>query len=158
MLQTILMKLLNKPPARWREKNTYKLAAMQLLKSLFLVTPVIALFFTQHGLSLTQITLLQSAFSIALFTMEIPTGYISDRYGRKTSLIVGYAGTVIGFLIYWQSSKFGQFLMAELFLACAFACISGSDSALLYDTLKSGGKAELAKKREGRVGFASNIA
>ena len=48
--------------------------------------------------------------------------------------------------------------MAELFLACALACISGSDSALLYDTLKSAGKEELAKKREGRLDFATSIA
>ena len=75
----------------WNKKNTRKLVILKLMRSMSLIVPVIALFYTQHGLSLTQIMLLQSIFSVALFSLEIPTGYISDRFGRKHSIAIGYS-------------------------------------------------------------------
>ena len=77
-------------PTQRRQKNTWKIAFMKLCRNVMFIIPVIALFFTENGLTLTQISLLQSCFSIALLSLEIPTGYISDRWGRKTSLIIGH--------------------------------------------------------------------
>lgn len=147
-----------KPPPSRRQKNTWKLTVLKLARNMLLITPVIALYFTSHGLSLTQITLLQSIFSIAYFSLEIPTGYISDRYGRKTSIIVGTIIGVIGYLFYWIGTDFWSFALAEIILALGRTCISGSDSALLYDTLKQAGKEKAAKKREGRINFAGDLA
>lgn len=123
-----------------------------------LVIPVIALFFTEHGLSLTQISLLQSIFSVALFSLEIPTWYISDRFGRKASLLCGNILIMLWYLVYRKMSTFRWFAWAEIILALGRACISGSDSALLYDTLKQAWKEAQAKKREWRIGFAGDIA
>jgi hypothetical protein len=64
----------------WRQKNTRKLTIMKLARNMILIIPVVALYYTSHGLSLIQITLLQSIFSIAYFSLEVPTGYIADKY------------------------------------------------------------------------------
>ena len=61
-------------------------------------------------------------------------------------------------MAYRGGSDFGTFLVAELILAVGWACVSGSDSALLYDTLDQAGKATAAKKWEGRIGFTGDIA
>ncbi len=150
---------INKPPSSRWQKNTRKLAVMKLARSMLLVMPVIGLYFTSYGLSLTEISLLQSIFSIAYFTLEVPTGYISDRYGRKASIIVGTIILVMWYLFYRiVGDGFWTFALAEIILALGWTCISWSDSALLYDTLKSVGKEKAAKKREGRINFAGNIA
>ncbi len=128
------------------------------MRSMSLIVPVIALFYTQHGLSLTQIMLLQSIFSVALFSLEIPTGYISDRFGRKHSIAIWYSILVAWYLAYRLGNSFITFAIAEVILACGYACISGSDSALLYDTLVQWGKPEAAKKREWRLWFAWDAA
>lgn len=142
----------------WNKKNTRKLVILKLMRSMSLIVPVIALFYTQHGLSLIQIMLLQSIFSVALFSLEIPTGYISDRFGRKHSIAIGYSILVVGYLAYRLGDNFITFALAEIILACGYACISGSDSALLYDTLVQWGKPEAAKKREWRLWFAWDAA
>jgi MFS family permease len=141
-----------------RQKNTRKLAFMKLCRNVMFIIPVIALFFTENGLTLTEISLLQSCFSIALLCLEIPTGYISDRWWRKTSLIIGHSIIVVWYVVYRWGADFWTFLVAELILAGGWACVSGSDSALLYDTLDQAGKATASKKWEGRIWFAGDIA
>jgi MFS family permease len=125
---------------------------------MLLIIPVIALYFTEYWLTLTQITLLQSIFSIAYFLLEIPTWYIADRYGRKTSIIVWTIIIVLSYMLYWAWSNFRSFAIAEIIMAVGLTCISWSDSALLYDTLKKAGKEKAAKKREWRLHFAWDIA
>ena len=53
--------------------------------------PIIVLFFQSHGLSLTEIMLLQSAYSLSLALFEIPSGYIADSFGRKNSIANRYS-------------------------------------------------------------------
>src|ERR1051325_7680308 len=43
----------------------------------------------QHGLNLTQVTLVDVAFWIAAALGEVPTGIVADTFGRKTSLAIG---------------------------------------------------------------------
>jgi fucose permease len=45
----------------------------------------------QHGLSMTQVTLLDVVFWSATALGELPTGIVADKYGRKASLATGAA-------------------------------------------------------------------
>ena len=55
--------------------NIRKLYVFRALKSCMLIMPIITIFFQDNGLTLSQIFLLQSIFSIVLFGFEVPTGY-----------------------------------------------------------------------------------
>jgi len=83
--------------------------------------------------------------------MEIPTGIIADRFGRKYSLAIG--GIVISFavLLYGSVPRFEIFLLGEFLFAIAIAFMSGADDALLYDALKEAGREEDSKKIFGRA-------
>ena len=97
--------------------------------------PIIVLFFQSHGLSLTEIMLLQSAYSLSLALFEIPSGYIADSFGRKNSIVIGTILTFIGYIIFSFCYGFYNFVMAEILLGLGGSLISGADSALIYDTL-----------------------
>ena len=48
-----------------------------------LAMPIIVIFFKENGLSLTQIMILQSVYSLTVALTEIPSGYFADFFGRK---------------------------------------------------------------------------
>lgn len=119
--------------------------------------PIIVLFFQDNGLSMTQIFWLKSVYSMGMLTMEIPSGYFGDVLGRKKTLIVGTLLTTAGFSLYSFSYGFWQFLVAEFVLGIGQSFISGSDSAMLFDSLKSEKRDKDYIKFEGRVTSVGNF-
>jgi MFS family permease len=130
--------------------NIWKLYLIKGLRSFMLAIPIMVLFFQKNGLSMKQVFLLQSLFSLAVIVLEVPTGYFSDIFGRKKSIIIGGILATIGFFVYSQSYTFFGFLWAEIILGFGISFISGADSAMLYDTLLEKGRELEYKKAEGR--------
>lgn len=97
--------------------------------------PVIVLLWQSNHLSLFEVTILQSVFSILMVILEIPSGYFADLYGRKNALIIGSILMTIGTILLAVGFNFFTFLLAEIFVASGIAMMSGADSALVYDTL-----------------------
>lgn len=48
------------------------------------------IFFEKNGLSLASIGIVLSAFQVSKLLFEIPTGVIADRYGKKSSVTIGF--------------------------------------------------------------------
>lgn len=119
---------------------------------------IITLFWKdQIGLSLTQILLLQGVYSIAMVIMEYPSGYVSDRIGYRTALSLAALLGVFGWGLYTIAGSFSQVLIAEITLGVSFSFISGSDSALLYESLKSKGNEQSYARHEGRMNSCGQI-
>ena len=112
---------------------------------------IITLFWKdQIGLSLTQILLLQGIFSISMVVMEYPSGYLSDRIGYRTALNFASLLGIVGWGIYTVADSFSQVLIAEIILGFSISFISGSDSALLYESLKAEREERFYARHEGR--------
>ncbi len=131
--------------------NIWKIYLIRGLKSFLLFIPIIVLFFQKNGLSMKEIFLLQSSFSVAVIILEIPTGYFSDIFGRKKSMIIGSFLATAGFAVYSLSYSFWGFFWAEITLGAGISFLSGADSAMLYDTLLAGKKEFEYKKVEGKA-------
>ncbi len=112
--------------------------------------PIIVLFFQEHGLSLTQIMFLQAIYSISVAIFEIPSGYLADLFGRKNTIVMSTFLSFIGFLIFSFFGGFYAFAIAEVLIGIGGSLMSGSDSALLYDTLIETGDKRTYTKIEGR--------
>ena len=122
--------------------NIPKMFVLQSLHWFLLILPTIVLFFQENGLSLTDIFMLQSVFSVSIVVLEIPTGYFADVFGRKSSLVAGFFLGFMGLLTYCFSHGFWGFLAAELTMGLGASFSSGTDQAMLYDSLlelKKGG-------------------
>lgn len=117
---------------------------------------IITLFWKdQIGLTLTEILVLQSIFSVATVLFEYPSGYLSDRIGYRPALGVASLLGIAGWGVYTVAGSFGEVLTAEILLGISVSFISGSDSALLYESLKEKGEEHLYSRYEGRMnGFA----
>lgn len=122
-----------------------------------LVMPVIVLFYKSNGLTMKDIFLLQSVYSLTLMTLEIPTGYFADKAGRKTSILSGATLGFTGYLVYTLSYGFWQFVLAEVILGVSQSLVSGADSAMLYDTLAAAKQNQKYTQLEGRVTSFGNF-
>ena len=133
-----------------------KLYAFSFLQMMLFPMAIITLFWKDHiGLSLTQILLLQGILSVVMVLMEYPSGYISDRIGYRVSLSLAALVGMIGWAIYTVAATFTHVMVAEILLGISLAFISGSDSALLYETLKQHGAEQEYARHQGRMsGYA----
>jgi MFS family permease len=141
----------------WR-RNIYALYVLKLSKWLMLIMPIVALFYNENGLDAASIYLLQAVYSLSVAFLEIPSGYTADIIGRRKSLILGSILGTLGFVVYSVSSSFAGFAAAELILGLGGSFISGSDTALLFDTLDAVNRREEYLRFEGRISASGNFA
>ena len=117
------------------QSNISKVLFINFSYMFLVLIPVIVPFFQQYGLSMEQIYILQSIFAISTVVLEVPSGYVADLLGRKNSLIAAGIFSGCGMLILNFSESFYGFILFELLTAISVSLFSGSDVALIYDTL-----------------------
>lgn len=134
------------------QSNIRKLYLFSFLQMTLFPMAIITLFWKDHiGLSLTQILLLQGILSVTMVVMEYPSGYISDRIGYRVALSLASLLGMIGWGAYTIADSFADVLVAEILLGISLAFISGTDSALLYETVKAEGNEEEYARYQGRM-------
>jgi MFS family permease len=93
---------------------------------------------------------LQGAYSLTVALFEVPSGYLADLFGRKACIVFSTIFSFVGFLFFCFFSGFYYFLIAQILVGFAGSLISGSDSALIYDTLLQTNNKDDYAKIEGR--------
>lgn len=110
--------------------------------------PIFAVIFLDFGLSLDQFALLNVIWAATIILAEIPSGALSDLIGRKKLLVLTTSLMVLEMLV-WSFAPTGNPTL--LFWALALnrvlsglgeAAASGSDEALVYESLENAGMAD----------------
>ena len=87
------------------------------------------------GFSMVAISGMMIACQVSKFILEVPTGYIADRFGRKASGLVG----IMGMLVYYAALLLvrSPLLLIGAFALKGFAvaCVSGSIEAIYIDSV-----------------------
>ncbi len=96
---------------------------------------VVVPFWQSNGLTLHQIFLLQSAFGFALVLSQIPTGYLSDVWGRKNVIVTGMFLLLLSMVAQAMSWTFSGFLVAEALRGFGLSFLSGTVEAMLYESM-----------------------
>lgn len=110
--------------------------------------PVMTVLFLDLGLSVEQFALLNVAWAAAIVGLEVPSGAIADRFGRKKMVVAAAALMVIEMLIFAFAPRdnpnllFLLFLVNRILSGAAEASASGADEALAYDSLVAEGRAK----------------
>jgi MFS family permease len=128
------------------------------LRSALFPIPVITLFWKDGiGMSLADIMLLQSIFGATIVSFEFPTGYVADRLGYRLSLLTGAVFWILGWTAYALGTTFAAMVFAEVLLAIGLAFTSGSDSSLLFVSLKAMDRVSGYTGWEARVRAAAQV-
>ena len=137
--------------------NIWKLNLIQACRWFLLLMPVLVLFYQENGLSLHDVFRVQAFYSVCVIVFEVPSGYLADRLGRRRSMLAGVLCAAAGFWVYAFSTALPHFLAAQFCIALGASLISGSDAALLYDTLIELDRQDEYQKRAGRLGSIGNF-
>jgi len=130
--------------------NIFKMYLLKGVLWFMVAMPIIVLFFQEHGLSLTEVMIIQAIYSLSVAMFEIPSGYIADLFGRKHTIVLSTIFSFSGYLVFSFFGGFYAFAAASTFVGIGGSLMSGSDSALLYDTLLETGDKKTYTKIEGR--------
>ncbi|MFC7232998.1 MFS transporter [Saliphagus sp. GCM10025308] len=97
--------------------------------------PIMYLYFLSQGLSFTQVVILEAAYNLTTLLGEVPTGYVSDRFGRRPSLLIGSVLITTTLIAIGFANSFRELLVLFVTWSMGYNFRSGSEDAWLYDSL-----------------------
>lgn len=120
------------------KRNTLVFLLSNFLVSMAYSLPhsILTVILLAKGLSLSQILIIQSAYSIAIVLFEFPSGLLADNYSRKNLYSLSKLFLIIMFLIVLFSNQFYLIFAAWFCYGIAAALDSGTLDAYIINQLK----------------------
>ena len=117
-------------------KNVYSDYVFCFLKNFDISSAIWVLYMVYRGLPLWQIGIVEGIFHIASFIFEVPSGAIADLFGRKRTIIAGRLFSILSAIINLFANNIVLFSISFIISALSYNLNSGSEEALVYDSLK----------------------
>ncbi|UWQ18140.1 MFS transporter [Jannaschia sp. M317] len=113
--------------------------------------------YIQGQLSAAEAILIYALYDISTTVLEVPSGWLSDRWGRRPTLILSALAGVATAGMQALGGDFWWFALAQILLGAHAAFASGTDSSLLYESLVDLDREDEVERQEmigWRAGFA----
>lgn len=114
------------------KRNIRLMYAIALLQGMVFYGPIATLYRQTAGVSVFQITLIESISLALALALEVPWGILADRIGYRRSMILCCGLYFLSKIVFWQADGFGGFLAERLMLSVVCAGLSGLDVSILY--------------------------
>lgn len=101
--------------------------------------PIWVAFYTQV-ITLPQLALINAVENIFSIFLEVPTGALADLIGRRRTIALGKILEATMFITMPFATNFISIFLLTLVGSLGSALVSGSDTAILYDSLKEQGR------------------
>ena len=138
--------------------NINKVIVINFCQRFHLYVHALALLLLARGLTLVQISLIESIMIFTIFVMEVPTGLLADRVGRKWSIFASTVLLASAEFIFIFARTFEWYVVIALLTGTGFAFASGAIEALVYDSLPPENREEAMKRAMGRLNSWGQIA
>ncbi|MFP8871377.1 MAG: MFS transporter, partial [Myxococcota bacterium] len=134
------------------KRNVRLMIAFRATSRAVMFAPYLFYFVTAtRGLTVLEFGMLQSLYYFVAVSLEVPSGVVADRFGRKHTIVLGSMLAVSGSILRIFAFDFWVFAIAEILFATALALVSGADAAMLYDSLDADGRSHEYPRYEGLV-------
>ena len=131
-----------------------------VLRAGYFWTPIFY-FFLEDKVGAKNALFLEAVYFLLVVVLEVPSGYLADRVGRKATLLISQLfGAIGGGLFFFAGhteDALWLLLVAQAFFALWHACFSGTTAALLYDALLEEGREVEFVVRESKSQFYSRL-
>src|SRR5438034_909543 len=143
--------------APWK-RNIPLLYGFSCFDQFMIVVAVWVPYLATQGIGMRQFMELQAVFALVILCGELPSGLLSDLWGRKKTLLLGSTLKAVSFSLLPLWSSYAGFLFYHLTMGIALSMISGGDVALLYDSsLAAGGEKSRGTAVLGNANLAAQM-
>jgi MFS family permease len=140
------------------KRNLVTMGLLNLLMDFKLYGAIAVIYFAKITGSLT---LAMSIFSITMISaalFEVPTGILSDKIGRKKTVVFGVISSLIYSIFFAISKNYLILIIGAIIEGLERAFFSGNNDALIYDTLKEAGREKDYKEYIGKTNSMYSVA
>ena len=122
-------------------RNLSLFIAFRLLFNARFYYPIFAVIQLDYGLTMSQFAILNAVWAVSIILLEVPSGALADRIGRKRMVVLAGILMVcemglIAFVPLGNSQLvFWVWVLNRLLSGAAEAAASGADEALAYDSI-----------------------
>lgn len=114
------------------KKNLIIMYAIAFLQGMVFYGPIATLYRQAHGVTIFEITAIESI-SLALeILLEVPWGILADRIGYRKTMVSCSGLYFVSKIVFWKATGFAGFLIERVMLSVVMAGISGVDSSIIY--------------------------
>lgn len=114
------------------KQNIRLMDAIALLQGMVFYGPIATLYRQAAGMSIFQITLIESISLAICLALELPWGIVADKIGYRKTMIACCSLYFLSKIIFWQARGFAGFLLERVVLSVTIAGLSGVDASILY--------------------------
>lgn len=114
------------------KRNLFCMYAISFFQGMVFYSSIATLYRQAVGISVFQITLIESISLVIALVFEIPWGILADRIGYRRTMIVCNILYFISKIIFWKAQNFADFLLERVLLAIVVSGLSGVDASILY--------------------------
>lgn len=133
------------------ERNVRLLQMHAVCMNMCFVIPVVVPYYRDRmGLGFDSFLLGEAAFAATLVLLEMPSGWLSDVWKRKYVLLLGTLAEMAGYALLLLADGLWMAVASQMVIGVGISLISGTNSALLYDSLLSEGREGEYRRHEGR--------
>jgi MFS family permease len=133
------------------KQNVWKLYLIIFFHSLIPAYVIERLFWEERGMTIQLVVYTEIIYAMTVVILEIPTGIIADKWGRKRMIILDALFGCMEFIILIYANEFWHFAIVVILSGIGHSASSGSINALLFDSLKEFGNESQFEKILGRV-------
>lgn len=132
--------------------NVKLLCLFKALQMALFPLAIITLFWKEHiGMSMTDIMVVQATLAATVVLAEFPSGYIADRFGYRSTLILSALLATVGWSFYLFADYYWQVIVAEILYGASMALVSGTDHSLMFESLSEMNQEDHYSKWSGKM-------
>jgi len=141
----------------WSRQNEYLLIVSCLITAVFLnwhmVGPVLPRFALDFGVSIAEVSLLISAFTLARILLNFPGGALTERIGRRPVFLAGGVIVAIASIGSGLVNDFGQLVALRFLTGAGGALAVTTQVTIMADISTPRNRARLMSYSEGIISF-----
>ncbi len=138
-------------------RNIWKFGLYNFIDHIRMIWMIKTLFLLWLGFNFSNISIYESILAFVIFLFEVPLGALADFIGKRKALIISAVLHGLGFMLMGIMNAPLHYYFIAIIMGLAFSFFSGSDVALLYDSLKRVNREKEYKRIRGRINAIGHV-